>query len=37
MTRLLIGFTIVCLLILSWVAAVTVTSNLSDWLRTVLP
>lgn len=34
---LLAGFAIVIFLILAWVAAVTVTGNLSDWIRTVLP
>lgn len=37
MTRFLIGSAIVLFLILSWVAAVTVTGNLSQWLTKVLP
>lgn len=37
MTRFFIGLGICALLILAWVASVTVTANLSDWIRTVLP
>lgn len=37
MTRFLTGTAIVLLLILAWVAAVTVTGNLSQWLVKVLP
>ncbi len=37
MTRFLTGVAVVCFLILSWVLAVTVTGNLSEWLVKVLP
>lgn len=37
MTRFLTGLGIVALLILAWVASVTVTGNLSQWLVKVLP
>lgn len=37
MIRMIAGIGIVMLLILTWVAAVTVTANLSDWIRMVLP
>lgn len=37
MTRFFLGVGIVLFLIVAWVAAVTVTGNLSQWLVKVLP